>query len=117
MSNLCSMCGEKVRSGNKFCSKQCSDTHKLQEKMKEVIDLKKEIASLKQRIAEQDNLWENMIGDVIEDSISPAHIRWWTNKLITDYNICNENKMLGWLGGVADILDVYTHAKNSKETA
>jgi len=111
---ICPNCGGKVKYGNTFCGKQCSDINKLQVKKQEVIDLKKEVASLKQRITEQDNLWENLVGDLADDDIvSPAHIRWWTRKLAIEHNISNENKMLGWLGEVADILDTYKDVKYS----
>jgi len=114
MKKVCPNCGGNVKYGNTFCGQQCSDANKLKVKKQEVIDLKKEVASLKQRITEQDNLWENLVGDLADDDIvSPAHIRLWTRKLVAEYNISNKNKMLGWLGEVADILDTYKNVKYS----
>jgi len=110
----CPNCGGKVKSGNVFCSKTCSEVNKHKRKEQEVVELKKEIVALKRRIKEQDNLWENLIGDVEASGVSPSHIRWWKTKLVKKHNFDNENRMLGWLSDVATVLETYDEARNSQ---
>jgi len=113
MTNECPNCGKVIKSNIKYCGKPCHDVIRLKAKAKEIAALKTEILSLKRRITEQDNLWENLVGDLADDNIvSPAYIRWWSQKLATKHNISNENKMLGWLSDVASIIETYGQAKN-----